>query len=121
MSNSCSEKLSSDLQILMHHIYEFKKGIRNLVLHTMKALDREKAEALLERRGIAFYTKIVNKNKVNIFFGDEAPVKIIESFGTIPLNEFTNEQDFILGIMLGYDRNQQCCRYIKRLELEIKN
>lgn len=117
MPDSCSDKLSSDMLILMHHIYEYNKGIRNLVLHTMKALEREKAEALLERRGIAFYTKIVNENKVNVFFGDIAPVKIIKSFGEIPLNKFTNEQDFILGIMLGYDRNQQCCRYIKRLTL----
>jgi len=117
MPDKKSEPLSSDMLILMHHIYEFKKGIRNLVLHTMKADEKEKAEALLKRRNITFYTKYVNAKKVNIFFGKEASVKIVESFGDIPLNAFSNEQDFILGIMLGYDCDQQCCRYIKNMKL----
>jgi len=30
------------------------------------------------------------------------------------LNNYTDEEDFILGIMLGYDRYKQCDRFIKR-------
>ena len=31
-----------------------------------------------------------------------------------PLNALTAEEDFMLGTMLGYDREQQCRRYLTR-------
>ena len=117
MKYTCSDYQSTDLKILIHHIYEYKKGIRNLVLHTMHAREKVLAESLLGKRGISFYTQTVNSKKINIFFGKESSVKIIQSFGNISLSNFTSEQDFILGIMLGYDRSQQCNRYIKREKL----
>lgn len=121
MEYTCSDYKSTDLKILMHHIYEYRKGIRNLVLHTMSADEKILAEDLLGKRGISFYTQTVNSKKINVFFGKEASVKIIQSFGNLSLSKFTNEQDFILGIMLGYDRNQQCDRYVKREKLAEKN
>ncbi|ACO79374.1 hypothetical protein AvCA_32120 [Azotobacter vinelandii CA] len=33
---------------------------------------------------------------------------------TKPLHELTPEQDFILGTLLGYDREQQCLRFLTR-------
>ena len=30
------------------------------------------------------------------------------------LSDLTDEEDFILGVMLGYDRLKQCERYLKR-------
>lgn len=121
MRYTCSDYQSTDLKILMHHIYEYKKGIRNLVLHTMSAKGKILAEDLLSKRDISFYTQTVNSKKINVFFGKEASVKIIQSFGHISLSHFTSEQDFILGIMLGYDRNQQCYRYVKRENLAKNN
>ena len=121
MEYTCSDYQSTDLKILMHHIYEYRKGIRNLVLHTMSANEKVLAEDLLGKRGISFYTQTVNSKKINVFFGKEASVKIIQSFGHLSLSYFTSEQDFILGIMLGYDRNQQCDRYVKRENLAENN
>ena len=102
------------MQVLMHHIYEYKKGLRSLVLHTMSTDELFKAEELLLRKGIRFFVQFVNERKINIFFGMEQCVSIIESFNRKSLTEFTEEEDFILGIMLGYDRTQQYDRYVKR-------
>ncbi len=105
---------SAEMQILMHHVYEFKKGLRNLVLHTMNGKEKGITENMLTRKGIAYYMQQLNSGKINVFFGDSKCVNIIESFGHKTLNDFTDEEDFILGTMLGYDRMQQCERYMKR-------
>jgi hypothetical protein len=118
MNFSCQDYRTKDLQILMHHIYEYKKGLRQLVLHTMNSKDKFLSETLLKRKGIEYKIQIVNDNKINIFFGKKECIKIVNSFGKKRLNQFSDEEDFILGIMLGYDRSQQCDRYIKRKNLE---
>lgn len=102
------------MKILCHHIYEYKKGLRNLVLHTLSADQRYLAEEKLVKNNIPYIIREVNKNKINIFFGAKECVDVIESFEDKCLSEFTHEEDFILGIMLGYSRIEQCKRYIKR-------
>ncbi len=54
--------------------------------------------------------------KINIFFGNPDCVEIVKMFETESLNELTPEQDFILGIMLGYSREQQYTRYLKQID-----
>ncbi len=105
-----------DLKILNHHIYEFRKGLRNLVLHTIPMWLLHWATERLQRDGISYVVRPVNPGKVNIFFGEEHCVNVIASFGEKPLNQYTPEEDFILGIMLGYGRLAQCARYLDRRE-----
>ncbi|TKG95130.1 DUF2023 family protein [Puteibacter caeruleilacunae] len=121
MSCTCQDYRSADLQILMHHIYEYKKGIRNLVLHTMCHRDKDKAEHLLSQRGLDYSIRTVNEGKINIFFGNPDCIRVVRSFGDKSLSDYTPEEDFILGVMLGYDRNQQCLRYLDKKEGEKKN
>ncbi|MBP1641066.1 MAG: hypothetical protein H6Q17_2649 [Bacteroidetes bacterium] len=102
------------MTVLMHHIYEYKKGLRNLVLHTMNAADRVQAERRLQHQHIDYLICPVSETKINIFFGAEACVAVVRHFGDKKLNRFTPEEDFILGIMLGYDRVRQCNRYLQR-------
>lgn len=102
------------MKVLNHHIYEYKKGLRNLVLHTMCSVDIKLAEEKLLRHNITYFIQFVTPQKVNIFFGKEQCVKIIQSFNKKSLTDFSDEEDFMLGIMLGYDRMQQCDRYIQR-------
>jgi hypothetical protein len=102
------------MEVLNHHIYEYKKGLRNLVLHTMNSRDVSLAEEKLFRQGIMFFVQQVTAQKVNIYFGKEECVKIVRSFGAKSLSELSPEQDFMLGVMLGYDRMQQCERYLNR-------
>ncbi len=120
MSCTCQDYRTAELQILMHHIYEYKKGIRNLVLHTMCSRDQDKAEHLLSQRGLEYTIKIVTEGKINIFFGNPDCIMVVRSFGDKSLSEYTPEEDFILGVMLGYDRNQQCLRYLDRKEVQKK-
>ena len=85
----------SDFKVMAHLIYEYKKGLRQLALITIQEVD---------------------KDKINIFFGDSRCLRIIESFNQSSLSKLSDEQDFMLGIMLGYDRAQQCERYLSRTQ-----
>lgn len=102
------------MKVLNHHIYEYEKGLRNLILHTMPSKDREKVENILRKRNIDYHIQIVNGVKINIFFGAWNCVEIVKKFAYKNLSKFSDEEDFILGIMLGYDRLKQCERYLRR-------
>jgi len=102
------------MQIFHHHIYEFQKGLRNLVLCTEKLEDIEKIEKRLQKENIPYLIQKIPDDKINVYFGHQACIDIVRTFKSANLNEITNEEDFILGIMLGYDRLQQCVRYLKR-------
>lgn len=104
---------TGDLKVFHHHIYEYKKGIRNLILTTEKAIYRELIETRLIYENIDYVIQDVTSEKINIFFGAKDCVEVVETFVEKKLNELTAEQDFILGIMLGYDRLKQCGRYLK--------
>ncbi len=105
------------MQILNHHIYEYNKGLRSLVLFTTSSERQSETEELLTSKGISYCFAEVNAEKVNVFFGDEVCIKIIRSFGGKSLSDYTDEEDFMLGTMLGYNRLQQCERYVKRKQL----
>ncbi|MBO4772393.1 MAG: DUF2023 family protein, partial [Bacteroidales bacterium] len=44
------------MKVLAHHIYEYKKGLRQLILHTLPAKFRFEAEARLRLANINFLT-----------------------------------------------------------------
>lgn len=108
------------MKVLSHHIYEYKKGLRNLVLHTMSSSLKHEALYKLEYNKIAYYVQKVTPEKINIFFGAEDCIDVIKHFNNSSLSDFTPEQDFILGIMLGYGRLQQCHRYLKRTGNQVR-
>ncbi len=114
------EHWSADMQIILHHVYEYRKGIRSLVLHTAEKQAQDEVERVLKLKEIEYYIQNVSENKINIFFGRPECIKIIKSFRIKSLSELNNEQDFILGIMLGYDRTQQYKRYLNRSEKNVK-
>lgn len=108
------------MEVLGHHIYEYKKGLRSLVLHTMKASDFDQAREVLERKQIEHLIYWVNDRKFNVFFGKRECIEVLKSFGKQNLTDFSDEEDFILGTMLGYDRIQQCQRLLKRKRAQIR-
>lgn len=109
--------MKDHIAIFNHHMYEYKKGLRRLVLYTGSSENRELMIRKLEQGGIAYYITDVTDTKVNCFFGDSACIDVIRSFGTKPLHELSHEEDFILGALLGYDLHQQCERYLGRLDV----
>lgn len=109
------------MKVFIHHIYEYKKGIRNLILHTLHSSMQLEAEKKLLANGISYLIQPVSAEKINIFFGADECIQVIKQFGSKPLNEFTAEEDFILGIMLGYSRLQQCKRYVQMVNKSVPN
>lgn len=107
------------MKVLVHHIYEYKKGLRHLVLHTLDASFKLQAELKLQQQGIDYIIRYVTPSKINLFFGEKACVEVIDKIGDKNLNEFTAEEDFVLGTMLGYDRLQQCRRYLRLKEKDL--
>lgn len=104
------------MQVFHHHIYEFQKGLRNLVLCTEKKEYQEKIEKRLVKENIPYLIHEISSNKINVYFGHQVCIDVIKTFETVKLNEISGEKDFLLGIMLGYDRLQQCIRYLNRKE-----
>lgn len=105
------------MQVFVHHLYEYKKGLRNLILHTTDISNESAIVAKLKKYDIDFLIQYVGSKKMNIFFGANDCVQVIANFIDKSLSDLTAEEDFILGIMLGYDRLKQCERYLKRKPL----
>lgn len=101
------------MKLYMHHIYEFQKGVRHLVLCTMCPTCAALVCDRLDNLGIRHVIQQVAANKVNLFFGNEKCLNVVRSFIHKPLNELTAEEDFMLGVMLGYDITRQCERFFR--------
>lgn len=99
--------------VLRHHLYEYKKGLRRLILHTVKRKTLPEIVARLARENIACCIYLIGDVSANVFFGDAVCIDIIKNINKPQLSEYTPEEDFILGTMLGYCRHEQCVRYLK--------
>lgn len=106
------------MKVFCHHVYEYKKGLRNLVLHTTRAVHREAIEAKLEAERIPYLVHPLGNGSINVFFGNAVCMEVLRRIGAGNLSRLSDEEDFLLGIMLGYDRLQQCARYLKRRNRE---
>lgn len=102
------------MKLFMHQIYEYRKGVRQLVLCTMTPPCAELLCERLDGQCIAYVVQPVGDNKVNLYFGDKTCLNVVRTFVHKSLSELTPAEDFMLGAMLGYDIRQQCERYCKR-------
>jgi len=102
------------MSIFDHHIYEYKKGVRRLFLHTVPRECIEDLKQKLNKRSISYEVCELGNTNLNIFFGDDLCLDVLRQFSSKKLNELSIEEDFILGVMLGYGYAQQCQRYLTR-------
>lgn len=109
-----TEILPPDMKVLMNHIYEYKKGVRQMVLFTFNKRYEDYATARLKRQNISYILHPVGNDRINLFFGRKQCLEAIRLMVTRPLSQLTPEEDFILGAMLGYDICAQCERYCER-------
>jgi hypothetical protein len=108
-------QMANDMKVLMNHIYEYKKGVRRMVLFTFNKRYEQFARTRLERQGISYIIKPVGcGDRLNLLFGRKECLDAIRLLVTRPLNELTPEEDFILGTLLGYDVCAQCERFCER-------
>jgi len=57
------------IKVFLHQIYEFKKGVRNLVLCTMCKSCADLVTERLREQKIEYLIQEVVQNKVNLYFG----------------------------------------------------
>jgi hypothetical protein len=102
------------MQVFHHHIYEFRKGVRDMVLCTLPADREEAVKQKLEKNGICYMVQKLKNGNINVFFGKKECLVVAERLClNKPLNELTPEEDFMLGVLLGYSVSEQCRRYCK--------
>ncbi len=104
----------SELKVFFNHIYEFKKGVRQMVLYTVNRKYETLAVERLKKQNIDYLVLPIDGKKINLFFGKPECIHAIRCMITRPLNRLTPEEDFILGAILGYDICAQCKRYCTR-------
>ncbi|MDR1882243.1 MAG: DUF2023 family protein [Prevotella sp.] len=103
------------MRVFYHLIYEYKKGVRDLALCTLTADSEEKAVWKLEKNAIRYKIQRLKNGNINVFFGKDECLNVANRIcGDKPLNLLTPEEDFILGILLGYSISEQCNRYCKK-------
>ena len=103
-----------DLKVLMNHIYEYKKGVRRLVLYTFNKKYESFAITRLERQNIDYIIQPVGNDRLNLFFRMKECLDAVRIIITKPLCHLTPDDDFILAAMRGYDICAQCERYCER-------
>ncbi len=103
-----------DMKVLMNHIYEYKKGVRRMVLFTCPRKYQEFATCRLQSQHIDYVLQPAGERNINVYFGRPECLEAIRLIVTRPLNQLSPEEDFILGTMLGYDLCAQCQRYCER-------
>jgi len=86
-----------------------------MVLCTLSADVEDKVKLRLERNGISYMIQHLKNGNINVFFGKEECLSVIRKIckGKM-LNELSDEEDFMLGILLGYSISEQCRRYCKK-------
>lgn len=103
-----------ELKVFLNHIYEFKKGVRQMVLYTTNRKYEDFAVKRLTSQKIKYIIQPIDDMRINVFFGRSECIKAVSMMINRPLNELTPEEDFILGVLLGYDICGQCKRYCSR-------
>lgn len=61
------EQIPTDMKVLMNHIYEFKKGVRQMVLFTFNKKYEQYALERLEHKGIPYLVQPVGNDRLNLF------------------------------------------------------
>ncbi len=118
-NTSNNNKVPGEVKVLSNHIYEFKKGVRNLVLYTFSKKYENEIIKKLESQKIPYLKQEVGSRSVNLFFGRQECIDAIGFLADRPLYALTPEEDFILGALLGYDLCRQCQRYCSKKKKEI--
>ena len=68
----------SELRVFLNHIYEYQKGVRNLVLFTMNKEHEEYAVSRLRTQGIKYVIQEVVGNKINLYFGKSECIEAVD-------------------------------------------
>lgn len=103
------------MKIFSHYLYEFKKGVRELLLCTLPGDLENMVTSRLEKNDISYMIQKLDNGNMNVFFGKEECLVVVRLLcRSKALNQLSAEEDFILGTLLGYSVSEQCRRYTKK-------
>lgn len=103
------------MELFKNLIYEYKKGMRDLSLYTCETKNIKDYINILQQLKITYITLDLGNTKTNVFFGAPSCIEILKRFSSKNLDELSPQEDFILGIMLGYSRNEQYNRILSKI------
>ena len=109
-----NDTIPDDIRVLSEQIYQYKKGVRQMVLCTFPERYESLAIKKLSSQAIDYIVQPVGNGRINLYFGRKACVEAIQYIISRPLSDISPEEDFILGALLGYDITMQCERYCRR-------
>lgn len=102
------------MELFSNLVYEYKKGVRDLVLFTCTKSQAIEYLKYLTKLRIKYLVVTVGGGKINLFFGNNKCLQILKAFSSLNLDEISAQEDFILGIMLGYSRAEQYSRLLAK-------
>ena len=79
--------IPGEIRIFLNHIYEFKKGIRNMVLYTMSKEHEDFTVRRLKNQNISYMIQEISTNKINLFFGKPECMEAMRHIITRPLKQ----------------------------------
>lgn len=109
------------MQVFYHLIYEYQKSLRDLCLFTSTDELEFKIKQALSSQQIDYFICPLEGDKINVFFGKKECLEIIKQFSCKELNNLSAEEDFILGMMLGYGKEQQYKRFLTKKQAWVRN
>ena len=86
IDSSEREAVGPEAKVLANHIYEYKKGVRRMILFTCNRRFEQQACHRLCRQSIDYVVQPAGKENVNVYFGRRECLDAIRLFVTRPLN-----------------------------------
>ncbi|MBO7627690.1 MAG: DUF2023 family protein [Paludibacteraceae bacterium] len=109
------------MKVLLNHIYEYQKGVRQMVLFTCNAKYENFATTRLQHQNIEYIIQKAGNTTINIYFGRKQCLDAIRMIVDRPLSQLSPEEDFIIGALLGYDiclNNRNCVCHVHFVSLK---
>ena len=72
------DNFPGELRVLLNHIYEYQKGVRNLILYTMPVKYKDFALTRLSNQQIDYAVQVVDDTKFNLYFGRKECIEAIK-------------------------------------------
>ena len=83
------QSFPAELKVFLNHVYEYKKGVRHMVLYTTNKRYQEFAVGRLNKQHIDYCIQPIGCDKINLFFGRRECIEVIQSLASRPLNQLT--------------------------------
>lgn len=90
------QSFPAELKVFLNHVYEYKKGVRHMVLYTTNRRYEEFAVERLNKQRIDYCIQPIGCNKINLFFGRRECIEVIQSLASRPLNELTPDRKSVV-------------------------